>query len=347
MLLTILSFILGLQPLHEMGHRGEGITIAVIDGGFYHANDPAIFDQQKIIGAYDLLEDSLATTDFYESPSEAHGTMCLSTMLYESETFTGTAPDANYILIRTEDTPREYYGEIERLIHGMLLADTLGADIVSISLGYCQFDDESDNYTWDDLNGQSAVSQAATELARRGRLVCVAAGNEGNKPWKYITLPADADSILAVGACSQTGIKAPFSSFGYTTDDRIKPDVMAWGQGTYIYSPQNQRVIQGNGTSFACPEVAGMAASLWSALPQLTAMELRQLIIETANNYDTPNYEYGYGIPDAWEAYKRYATAIHQPETQGETRVRKYIQDGLIIIIRGNAKYDIMGHRIE
>ena len=141
LLLSILTYILGLQPLHEAGYKGQGMTIAIIDCGFYNANNSKIFNQERIIGVYDLLkEDSINRPDIFSDPNDTHGAHCLSTMLCQSEDFTGTAPEANYILIRTEDLPHEYQGELDRLEKGMRLADKLGADIITISLGYSTFD---------------------------------------------------------------------------------------------------------------------------------------------------------------------------------------------------------------
>ena len=120
-LLSLILLLFNLTPLHEAGYRGEGMTIAVIDGGFFRANDPSVFPQDHIVGAYDLLTgDSLAVDSIgmFDDPNNAHGTKVLSTMLYQDTAagFVGTAPDAHYILIRSEDVGAEYYGEVERLV---------------------------------------------------------------------------------------------------------------------------------------------------------------------------------------------------------------------------------------
>ena len=345
LLLSILTYILGLQPLHEAGYKGQGMTIAVIDCGFYNANDSKIFNQERIIGVYDLLkEDSINRPDIFSNPADNHGAHCLSTMLCQSEDFTGTAPEADYILIRTEDLKYEYQGELDRLEKGMRLADELGADIITISLGYSSFDDPSTNYTYADMNGKNRLSQTATELARKGRLICVAAGNDGNKPWHYIDLPADADSILTVGACSADSLPAPFSSWGPTADGRQKPEVAAWGQLTRIIDLNSGEATTGSGTSYATPEIAGMAACLWQALPGKTAMQIRELIIKSAHQYDSPDYQLGYGIPDAGKAWLAGRTptagnAAENDAAENNAGAAKILRNGTIYIIRSGEWY--------
>ena len=307
LLLFLTSWFLGLEPLHEAGFRGEGITIAVIDGGFYGVDqDSAAYPSEQIIGWKDFLEQD---STFFTDINESHGSMVLSTMLTEKNDdgqALGTAPGANYFLIRTEDIYAEYPGEMNNLARGIQYADSIGADIITISLGYRQFDNPDDDLKYEDINGKSAVSLAATEAARHGRIVVVAAGNDGNDPWHYIAVPSDADSILCVGAVDEDSIVAPFSSFGPTADGRELPQVSAWGVNSMVYSPAADSCVRKNGTSFAAPRIAGMAACLRQAMPQLSAMDLRRMIIESASNYPNWDPQMGYGIPNAaaiWQAY--------------------------------------------
>ncbi len=307
LLLFLTSWLLGLEPLHEAGFRGEGITIAVIDGGFYGVDqDSAAYPSEQIIGWKDFLEKD---STFFTDINESHGSMVLSTMLTEKNDdgqALGTAPGANYFLIRTEDIYAEYPGEMNNLAKGIQYADSIGADIITISLGYRQFDNPDDDLKYEDINGKSAVSLAATEAARHGRIVVVAAGNDGNDPWHYIAVPSDADSILCVGAVDEDSIVAPFSSFGPTADGRELPQVSAWGLNSMVYSPSADSCVRKNGTSFAAPRIAGMAACLRQAMPQLSAMDLRRMIIESASNYPNWDPQMGYGIPNAaaiWQAY--------------------------------------------
>ena len=340
-----MGFILGLQPLHESGFRGAGKTIAVIDCGFYHANNDALYDQSKILSAHDMLDPTLQRGDMFESESDMHGAVVLSTMLYESTEFTGTAPDAHYILIRTEDVKEEYKGETENLIRGLEKADELGADIITISLGYFTFNDGIGNYTYDSLDGHTRLSQAVTGMARKGRLVCVAAGNEGNKTWHKISVPADADSILTVGAVDNNGEAAGFSGWGPSADGRVKPEVCAPGVNTTIVNPVTEEVSTGNGTSFATPEVAGMAACIWQAVPELTAMELREMIIRSASLYPSHDDQRGYGIPNA-EVALQLATALIETR-QDQTKARKVVENGNIVIIKNGIRYTVTGQRLK
>ena len=158
-------------------------------------------------------------------------------------------------------------------------------------------------------------------------LVVVAAGNEGDKTWHYITSPADADSILTVGAIDVlTNEIAKFSSWGPTADGRVKPEVCAVGKGTALINPIDNSVVFGNGTSFACPIIAGMAACLWSALPDASNMEIRERIIQSSSLYNTPHDQYGYGIPDVWQAYNNTNSA--SPHIETKPSAEKILIDG-------------------
>lgn len=375
--IILFAAILGLSPLHEAGFRGEGITIAIIDGGFFRANDEDIFPQEHILGVYDLLEEDRLSGDtcvqqtnaIFDDPADYHGTACLSTMLYDYSLhpntlaltnglpFVGTAPDASYIIIRTEDNYAEYPREAERLAHAIHLADTLGADIITISLGYTVFDDTTFNYTYEQMNGMHVASQAATEVAQKGRLICAAMGNDGVKPWHYLSSPADAEGILAVGAIAPDSTAAAFSSYGPSADGRIKPEVAAPGQSTVVFLPQYKDslgtyiggLFNGNGTSFATPEIAGMAACLWQALPALSAAELRQLIIASSSNYATPDARIGYGIPNAAQAWKAAQTSLEnsiEKTSSTGNGVLRLGADGLYIEKAGH-RYTLLGQPIQ
>lgn len=366
---ALIFLLFNLPLLHEQGYTGRDVRIAIIDAGFFRANDPTVFPQEQIAGVYDLIAEDLAAGDpatrdtfpMFVDPSNTHGTSCLSTMLYRDSTFTGTAPDATYYLIRSEDNYAEYRGEVTRLARAFRLADSLDVDIVTVSLGYTVFDDTLTNYRYEDMNGSSEAAQAALELARHGRLVCVAMGNDARKPWHYISTPADADSILSVGAVRADSTAADFSSFGPTADGRLKPEVSALGHQTTVYMPNTKdaagayvgALIPGNGTSFATPEIAGLAACLWQAMPELSAEELRQRIIESCHRYGEWDAQRGYGIPDAWYAL----TGTHAPTglydnqaasgAHHATRGYKLLQGGRLLIRRGQQTYDLLGHRVK
>jgi len=286
------------DTLHSLGYRGRGIHIAVLDAGFYKADTlPAftnLYHNHGILGTRDFVAPG---TGVYED--HPHGMQVLSIMAGNVPgQYIGTAPDASYYLLRTENTASEYIVEEYFWAAGAEFADSAGADIIHASLGYTVFDDPSQNHSYADMNGKTAlVSRAATMAVRKGMMVIISAGNEGNKTWKYISAPSDADSILAVGAVTATGTLASFSGRGPSSDGRIKPDVVAMGVGTFVQNTGGS-FSPGSGTSFASPVITGLTACLWQAVPSLTPNELRRAILMSASQYDAPDTLKGYGIPD-------------------------------------------------
>ena len=225
------------------------------------------------------------------------------------------------------------------------MADSLGLHIVSTSLGYTTFDDKGMNFAYADMDGRtSRGAQAATIATRKGMLLVMAMGNDGSKAWHYLSTPADADSILSVGAVDKAGQIAAFSSYGPSADGRIKPEVCAVGQQTSLLDPNNGNVFGGNGTSFACPLIAGMAACLWSALPKASNMEIRERIIRSADRYTTPHEQYGYGVPDAWKAYNTLPNTIqHHTILPRTTQHTKILHNGQLYILHEGKMYDVLG----
>lgn len=327
-----------LLPLHDLGYHGQGILITVCDGGFTDANTLPCFRQELELGHYDFTDDK---DDFY-GRTGAHGTHCLSTIsgLIENE-YIGAATKAQYYLMRAEEDATESPKEMDNLVAAFEKADSLGTNVFSVSLGYAMFDNEKWDLTYADLDGKTTrVSRAATIAARKGMLVCVAAGNEGNKSWHWISAPADADSILTVGAVNVDSIIGGFSSFGPSADGRIKPDVCAVGVQTALITT-NGNTMRGNGTSFATPLIAGMAATLWSALPEESAMQIRERIIRSANRYNNPDRDqYGYGIPNAYAAYTGLTTITDTPVSN---TAAKFIQGNTLYIIHNGKTYNIVG----
>lgn len=333
-----------LLPLHESGYHGQGIRMAIIDGGFENVNTLSAFDsvRTRILGYYDLTDDPY---DFFGSTGY-HGTMCFSAIAAIREDYRGAATGAQYYLMRTEEYDTESPKELDNWVSAIELADSLGVHISSTSLGYTEFDNPNYNFTYNDMDGRhNRASRAATIAARKGMLVVVAAGNEGSKPWYYISAPADADSILTVGAVNADGYAAPFSSYGPTSDGRVKPEACAVGWGTALVNSSSGEVVYSNGTSFACPLLAGMAACLWSALPDENAMQIRRRIIRSAHLYASPDDHYGYGIPDALAAY-RGTTDIPSARTQ-ENVPQKTVRNGQIVIFRGGHYYDLCGRMVR
>ena len=330
--------LMNLTPLHEEGYKGQGIRIGVADGGFYHADSLASLPREQWLGYADLTD---CQHDFFSQEGN-HGTLCLSAIVGQKNNYQGTATQAKYFLFRTEEHYTESPKEIDNWVAAIEMADSLGLHIVSTSLGYSTFDDEQFNFAYSDMDGQtSRGAQAAAIAARKGMLLVTAMGNDGARAWHYLSTPADADSILGVGAVNREGQIANFSSYGPTADGRTKPEVCAVGEGTALINPANNEVIESNGTSFACPLIAGMAACLWSALPEVSNMEIREMIIRSCDRYDQPHEQYGYGIPNAWEAYTSATTDLHS--TKRPTPYTKIIHNGQLYILHKGKTYNILG----
>jgi len=293
---------LGLDSLHYAGFSGKNILIAVIDAGFPNVDVMAAFNyiRPRILDTYNFVENQ---ANVYTLNS--HGTMVLSVIGAVLPDFIGAAPDASFVLYISEDAATETLLETDNWVAAAERADSIGADIITTSLGYSVFDDENDNFTYSDMDGKTTrISRASTIAARKGILLFNSAGNEGNKSWKYITAPADANSIITVGSVDSLENHSDFSSMGPTFDGRIKPTICTQGtQTALVYPDADDVIIKGNGTSFASPLAAGMAASIWSAFPYLTNFELMNKIIESANNYENPDTLCGYGIPNVWKIY--------------------------------------------
>lgn len=291
------------DSLHSLGFRGQGMLIAVLDGGFNNANNMTAFDSLWLQNRVKLIRDvhDAKGNVFME---DSHGSMVLSTMASTKPgSLVGTAPMASYLLLRSEVASSEYPIEEFDWAVAAELADSIGADIITSSLGYSLFDDPSMDHTYRDMNGHSTMASiAASTASSKGMLVLVSAGNEGADAWKYITAPADADSILTVGAVNTSGVRATFSSVGPTSDKRIKPDVMAVGWNAIVQTPGNT-ISTANGTSFSAPIMAGLTACLWQSAPTRKNMDILNVIKQSSSQYQTPDSLMGYGIPDFVKAY--------------------------------------------
>ena len=288
---------LGIPETHEKGFRGEGMFIAVLDAGFPKANEvrylKPVFDSKRMLDTYDFVSRKKSVYD-----NHPHGLNCLSIIGAEQPgLIVGAAYKASFALYRTENNFNETPYEEATWIMAAERADSMGVDIISSSLGYNLFDNPVYDYSVQQLDGRTAlISKAAIHAARRGMLVVSSAGNSGNDPWKFVTPPADADSVLAIGATLANRSYAPFSSIGPTTDGRIKPDVSAQGVGTIIGNAAGG-ASSGNGTSFSAPLIAGMAAVLWQEFPYLTAQQLIKVLQEAGSQAANPDNLLGYGIP--------------------------------------------------
>lgn len=331
-----------LLPLHQAGYKGQGIRIGLADGGFYNADSLSSLPLDQWLGYADFTDDE---DDFFGTTGN-HGTLCLTSIMAQSDGYQGAATEAEYFLFRTEEQNTESPKEIDNWVSAIEMADSMGLHIVSTSLGYTTFDNKEYNLSYADMDGRTSHgAQAALIAARKGMLLVIAMGNDGNKDWHYLSTPADADSILAVGAVDIFRSIANFSSFGPSADGRVKPEVCAVGKQTALIDPNNGWVINSNGTSFACPLLAGMAACLWSALPNATNMEIRERIICSADKYTQPHEQYGYGIPDAWLAYTMHSTT-HLFDMMDEQRPKKFWKNGHMYILHNEQTYDLLGNKI-
>ncbi len=296
--------------MHKEGFRGEGMVIAILDAGYSHVPTQPLFDSlrndHRILGTRDFVNPG---GDVY--PQHYHGRMVLSCMAADMPgTMVGTAPEASYWLLRTEDAPTENVIEEYNWVSGAEFADSVGADVINSSLGYIDFDDTTFSHPYSDMNGKTCISTRGAEMAAsKGILVVNSAGNSGNsKTFPWIGAPADGDSVLTAGAVTSTGARASFSSIGPTFDDRIKPTVMAMGQDDAVANATDS-VQRASGTSFSSPVLAGMCACLWEAHPLATNMQIIEALKKTASFAGDPNPLMGWGIPDFAKA-DAYLTQI-------------------------------------
>ncbi|RNI36590.1 T9SS C-terminal target domain-containing protein [Hanamia caeni] len=291
------------EYLHNNGFRGKGMLIAIIDAGFYHYRSLPAFDSvnlnNKIIDTYDFVDNEASVDE-----DNYHGMMCFSIIAGNIPgELVGSCPDANFLLYRSEDVASESPVEEQYWIAAAERADSAGADIISTSLGYNTFDNPVFDYTYKDMNGHtSMIAKAATLAAKKGMIVLAAAGNEGDDSWHYITTPGDADSIITVGAVDTLGIPAPFSSYGPSSDGRVKPTAASVGSGTAISSTSGT-IQAGSGTSFATPNLAGLVTCLWQAFPDFTNMQIIDAVKKSSSIYNAPDNRIGYGLPDFKKAF--------------------------------------------
>lgn len=286
------------EVLHDEGYEGQSKVIAILDGSFYQSNLigglQRAYDEGRVLAAYNFVN---GDTNVYRAVG-THGTSVWSVMGTQMDgRLVGSAPRASYVLLVSEDDENESKVEEDYWVMAVEFADSIGADVINSSLGYNTFDTDPD-YSPEDMDGRTAtVTYGAVMAHRAGMVVVSSAGNTGAGSWRIISAPADADSILAIGAVDSTRVVSPFSGRGPSADGRVKPDVMAQGVLTAILNSIGQ-VDRGNGTSFASPVIAGFAACLWEAVPGATNYEIMNAIRQSADRFTLPNEDYGYGIPD-------------------------------------------------
>ncbi len=289
--------------LHKKGFRGNGINIAVLDGGFLGVDSMSCFDylrsSGKIVDSWDFVH-----KDKNVFKSSEHGTQVLSVLAANlPEYYVGTAPEANYWLLKTENTNAEELIEEFYFVMALEYADSAGVDIVNASIGYNYFDDINTSHTWDELEGETVIATRAVNIAaQKGMLVVVSAGNDGNGKWKYISFPADASRGLTIGAVDINAKPAKFSSRGFIKNNYVKPNLSALGYKIPILNIQEQ-IMEGYGTSFATPVISGLMACLWQAFYEAKAEDLIASVQQSASAYLAPSARIGYGVPNFKIAY--------------------------------------------
>jgi hypothetical protein len=284
--------------LHDLNFKGYGKLISVIDAGFDGADTHPGFDSlrenNRILDHFNFTLD----TDYVYS-YDSHGTSTLSTMAGNVPgTFVGSAPMASYALYVSEDDNTEQPIELLNMVAAAERADSLGTDVISVSLGYDIFDNPNYNFNFaTDFDGKTTPAAIAANMATaKGILFVASAGNEGGSPWMQILTPGDADSALTVGSVDATGTPATSSGYGPNAAGQIKPDVCDLGEGAAVFTSNGYGYD--NGTSFSTPEIAGWVACLWQADPTATPGQIHAAINRSANYYSNPTNHIGYGIPN-------------------------------------------------
>jgi hypothetical protein len=321
------------QYLHNNGFSGQGMTIAVLDAGFNSVDIMTCFDSlranNQILGTRDFAQPG---NNVYATTMHTHGTSVLSCMgAYVEGQMVGTAPKADYWLIRTEVGEYEQIIEEYFWVSGAEFADSIGADLINSSLGYTEFDDPLTNHTYADMDGNTTyITNGADKAAEKGILVVNSAGNSGGEfdAWKYIGAPADGDSVFSIGAVTAFGTRASFSSLGPTYDRRIKPTVSGQGENSSVYSPWG--LGNGSGTSFSSPIICGMTACYWQAFPQLSNMEIIEAIKAASSQASEPDSLLGWGIPNYELAYTSLSV-FDKSQTQNLTIYPNPVNDKLTI----------------
>ena len=289
--------------LHELDYSGEGMIVAVLDAGFPSIDTNPGFqkmrDENRILGTYDFE----ARTENVDGTS-SHGFVTSSDIggFLQNE-FVGTAPQASFYFFVTEYTPSETPVEEAWWVEALERSDSLGVDVVNTSLGYRGFDNSNYDHTYEDLDGQTTFSARGANIAfDKGMILVTSAGNGGNTSFPTVGTPGDSPGTLTVGAVNSNGIYVAFSSIGPTVDGRVKPDVMAQGSNAAVINTGGN-IDFSSGTSFSSPIMAGVITCLWQSRPDVPNGHIMQIVRESANLYNNPTDQMGYGIPNFENAY--------------------------------------------
>ncbi|MCF7805265.1 MAG: S8 family peptidase [Candidatus Marinimicrobia bacterium] len=284
---------------HATGYSGEGVIVLMIDTGYN--TDHQVFRGNRILAEHDFIQDDDTTKNQPgDHPAQHnHGTATASILGAAVDSLLyGPAYKCKFLLAKTEIYDQEIQVEEDYYVEALEWGERLGADVASSSLGYYDW------YEFSDMDGNTAVTTRAVEKAiRLGVTVVTAAGNANDNSWGHIIAPADADSVITVGAVDSKGMVAGFSSRGPTYDGRIKPEVVAQGVGTIFAKGTNDSTYSSSsGTSLSTPLVAGVAALLLEGHPNWSPVQVRDALMMTAGNFDMPNNDIGWGLVNAVEA---------------------------------------------
>jgi serine protease AprX len=298
---AVQNLMIHIEPLHRAGYTGRGIIVAVMDVGFVNAPShyllQSTYDSNRVLYTWNYVANK---ADVYATGVHGLETMtCIGANLPGQ--MVGTAPDASFLLFHTEDENSETILEEYNWAHAAEKADSLGASVLSTSLGYTTFDtsDAIHSHTYAQLDGHTTpIARACNAAASKGILVVNSAGNEGAGSWYHISTPADADSGFTIGAVDKSKVIGNFSGWGPSASGRIKPDVCARGVLAAVGNPNGTQITSNNGTSFSCPIMAGAIACLRQAYPTASNLAIMQAIRYSADHASYPDAHYGYGVPD-------------------------------------------------
>ena len=343
------------EYLHNLGFHGEGMVIAMLDAGFQSYTVNPLFDsirlQNQILGTWDYVNNEQSVTE-----DHPHGAWCLSVMAANKPgTIVGTAPKAKYWLLRTENAATEYPIEEQNWLAGAEFADSAGADIITSSLGYSDFDDPSFTHTYAQRDGKTAIiSKAATLAVQKGILVTNSAGNSGNSAGdaKYVICPADAEAVLTVGATDVNGNIASFSSWGPNGAGKLKPDVVSVGASAVVGTTTTGNSAFLSGTSFSNPNLCGLVACLWQAFPEFKNTEIIDAVKKSSSKYNNPDNRFGYGIPNmriAYQLLEQEKIIKNYQQALGSTWIKAFpvpFSDNLTVLLKapvsGNCSLRLM-----
>ncbi len=312
--------------VHDLGINGSGVLVGLLDTGFRWQTTSSV-ETRNVVAERDFIQGDNVTGNQVGDASgqDSHGTNVFSIIGgYAPGSLIGPAYGASFLLAKTEYVPDETHAEEDNYAAALEWMEGLGVDITSSSLGYSIFDNTTYSYTYEDMNGNTTiVAQAANLAFDRGIITLTAAGNDGDKAWYYISSPGDAFDIITVGSVNSSNAVVGSSSRGPTSDGRIKPDLVALGNGVYHSNVGTSSYNFGAGTSYATPITAGVTALLKSAFPHLTNQQVRQIMLESGDNLTTPNNERGYGLISA----KRAITYPNLEKIGNEYKLHKIFID--------------------